>query len=97
MLSCPGVARLSQLQRALGPRYNVNVLSVGISTGKNSSIHGVGWFALVDTSLMPLLTVMIAVLAGLGMLNAVLMLTRERVDDLGVFKAVGMPPGRPSP
>lgn len=35
---------------------------------------------------------MIAVLAGLGVLNSVLMLTRERVHDLGVFKAVGMTP-----
>jgi putative ABC transport system permease protein len=34
----------------------------------------------------------VAVLAGLGVLNALLMLTRERVHDLGVFKAVGMTP-----
>jgi putative ABC transport system permease protein len=47
---------------------------------------------LVDTSLIHLLTIMIAVLAGLGVLNTVLMLTRERVRDLGVFKAVGMTP-----
>jgi putative ABC transport system permease protein len=33
-----------------------------------------------------------AVLAGLGVLNATLMLTRERVHDLGVCKAVGMTP-----
>jgi putative ABC transport system permease protein len=32
------------------------------------------------------------VLAGLGVLNATLMLTRERVHDLGVYKAVGMTP-----
>jgi putative ABC transport system permease protein len=32
------------------------------------------------------------VLAGLGVLNAALMATRERVHDLGVFKAVGMTP-----
>lgn len=31
-------------------------------------------------------------LAGLGVLNSVLMATRERVHDLGVFKAVGMTP-----
>lgn len=31
-------------------------------------------------------------LAGLGVLNAALMATRERVHDLGVFKAVGMTP-----
>ena len=31
-------------------------------------------------------------LAGLGVLNSVLMLTRERVHDLGIFKALGMTP-----
>jgi putative ABC transport system permease protein len=30
--------------------------------------------------------------AGLGVLNTVLMLTRERVHDLGIFKAAGMTP-----
>jgi putative ABC transport system permease protein len=80
------------LQRALGPGYDVTVIALGTNTGKNNSIHGVADFALVDTSLVRLLTVMIAILAGLGVLNTVLMLTRERVHDLGVFKAVGMTP-----
>ena len=31
-------------------------------------------------------------LAALGVLNSVLMATRERVHDLGVYKAVGMTP-----
>jgi putative ABC transport system permease protein len=48
----------------------------------------------VDTALARLLTIMIAVLAALGVLNSVLMVTRERVHDLGVFKAVGMTPGQ---
>jgi len=38
------------------------------------------------------LTLMIAVVAGLGVLNTVLLGTRDRVHDLGVFKAVGMTP-----
>jgi putative ABC transport system permease protein len=46
----------------------------------------------VDTSLIRLLTILVAVLAGLGVLNAVLMATRERVHDLGIYKAVGMTP-----
>ena len=37
---------------------------------------------------------LIGILAGLGVLNAALMATRERVHDLGVFKAVGMTPGQ---
>jgi hypothetical protein len=35
------------------------------------------------------LAVLLAVLAGLGVLNAALMATSERVHDLDVFKAVG--------
>jgi putative ABC transport system permease protein len=38
------------------------------------------------------LTLMLAVVAGLGVLNTVVLNTRERVHDLGVFKAVGMTP-----
>jgi putative ABC transport system permease protein len=72
------------LQRTLGPRFSVG----GIGTGP----HGVAFFGLVDTSLIRLLTILVAILAGLGVLNSVLMLTRERVHDLGVFKAVGMTP-----
>jgi putative ABC transport system permease protein len=39
-----------------------------------------------------MLTLMLAIVAGLGVLNIVVMLTRERVHDLGVFKAIGMTP-----
>jgi putative ABC transport system permease protein len=38
------------------------------------------------------LTLLLALVAGLGVLNTVLLGTRERVHDLGVFKAVGMTP-----
>jgi putative ABC transport system permease protein len=43
-------------------------------------------------SLIAMLTLMLAVVAGLGVLNSVVLQTRERVHDLGVFKAVGMTP-----
>jgi putative ABC transport system permease protein len=43
-------------------------------------------------SLIGALTVPLAVVAGLGVLNTVVLHTRERVHDLGVFKAVGMTP-----
>ena len=43
---------------------------------------------------MSLLALMVAVAAGLGVLNTVLMTTRDRVHDLGVFKALGMRPGQ---
>ncbi len=38
------------------------------------------------------LTVLLAAVAGLGVLNTVVLHTRERAHDLGVFKAVGMTP-----
>ncbi|MFE9426316.1 FtsX-like permease family protein [Kitasatospora sp. NPDC006697] len=41
-----------------------------------------------------LLTLMLLVVAGLGVLNAVLLDTRERVRDLGICKAIGMTPGQ---
>ncbi len=38
------------------------------------------------------LTLLLALVAGLGVLNAIVLSTRERVHDLGVYKAVGMTP-----
>jgi putative ABC transport system permease protein len=68
------------LQRALGP---------DIVVGSQGATSFAGF---LDTSLFRWLTVLVAVLAGLGVLNAALMAARERVHDLGVFKAVGMTP-----
>jgi putative ABC transport system permease protein len=68
------------LQRALGP-------DIVVGTEGASSIAG-----FLDTSLFAWLTVLTGMLAGLGVLNAALLATRERVHDLGVFKAVGMTP-----
>jgi len=68
------------LQRALPARVGVG------SQGNMSFAAG------VDLSLFRWMAVLVAALAGLGVLNAALMATRERVHDLGVFKAVGMTP-----
>jgi putative ABC transport system permease protein len=68
------------LQRALAP-------NIVVGTEGAASVAG-----FLDTSLFSWLTLLVAVLAGLGVLNAALMATRERVHDLGVFKAVGMTP-----
>jgi putative ABC transport system permease protein len=55
--------------------------------------HG-GQFYAIASGLVSLLALMVAVAAGLGVLNTVLMTTRDRVHDLGVFKALGMRPGQ---
>jgi putative ABC transport system permease protein len=68
------------LQRALGP-------DIVVGTEGASSIAG-----FLDTPLFAWLTALVGMLAGLGVLNAALLATRERVHDLGVFKAVGMTP-----
>jgi putative ABC transport system permease protein len=84
----PGItppAYATALGRRLGHGYNVE----NITPGQSGSV---GLYGDIDTSLIHLLTILVAVLAGLGVLNATLMLTRERVHDLGVYKAVGMTP-----
>jgi putative ABC transport system permease protein len=43
-------------------------------------------------ALIAMLTVMLVVVAGLGVLNTVVLDTRDRVHDLGVVKALGMTP-----
>jgi putative ABC transport system permease protein len=49
-------------------------------------------FYLTLTALIGTLTLLIALAAGLGVLNTVALGTRDRVHDLGVFKSVGMTP-----
>jgi putative ABC transport system permease protein len=53
-----------------------------------------GQFYSIASGLIGLLALMVAIAAGLGVLNTVLMTTRDRVHDLGIFKALGMRPGQ---
>ncbi len=69
--------------RALGPQLGSNY---GVSVNQN------GGGATVAIALAGTLTLLLSIAAGLGVLNAVVLHTRERVHDLGVFKAVGMTP-----
>jgi putative ABC transport system permease protein len=68
------------LTQALGQDY-----PVGTDTGNPA-----GFAAVVG--LIATLTLLLAAVAGLGVLNTVVLQTRERVHDLGVFKALGMTP-----
>ena len=79
----PGVnatAYANAVGRALGLNYSVN-------TASNSSLQLLAILSLVAT-----LTLLLAAVAGLGVLNTVVLQIRERVHDIGVFKAVGMTP-----
>jgi len=68
--------------RMLGPKLGSNY-SVSINQNGGAAIA----IALAGT-----LTLLLSIAAGLGVLNTVVLHTRERVHDLGVFKAIGMTP-----
>jgi putative ABC transport system permease protein len=70
-----------------------SALGAGSPWGATIPEHG-GKFYKVAIGLVGLLALMVAVAAGLGVLNTVLMTTRDRVHDLGIFKALGMRPGQ---
>jgi len=79
----PGVtatAYAAAVGRMLGQDYSVNVQS-------DDNIQLLAILSLVAT-----LTLLLAAVAGLGVLNTVVLQIRERVHDIGVFKAVGMTP-----
>jgi putative ABC transport system permease protein len=71
-----------RLQAALAGR------PVDVSSGDE---NGQEIFAIL-LGMVGTLTLLLAVVAGLGVFNAVVLDTRERVHDLGVLKAVGMEP-----
>jgi putative ABC transport system permease protein len=87
---------VDQYDIVLKPGFSVNAYGNGLGNalGPNlgMGIYGSGQFFTIATSLIGMLTLMIAVVAGLGVLNTVLLGTRERTHDLGVFKALGMTP-----
>jgi putative ABC transport system permease protein len=73
------VAYTQALQQRLGPAYTVM---------PNHRDQGIP----IILGLIGTLTLLLAIVAGLGVLNTVVLNTRERVHDLGVFKAIGMTP-----
>jgi putative ABC transport system permease protein len=75
---------LSGLNTALAP------LGVSAAPRQTQTSH----LLVIVNTMTALLTVMLLVVAGLGVLNAVLLDTRERVRDLGICKAIGMTPGQ---
>jgi putative ABC transport system permease protein len=61
----------------------------GVAQVNNGEVSSV---VVAIDSLAGMLTLMLIVVAGLGVLNTVVLDTRERVHDLGVMKALGMAP-----
>jgi putative ABC transport system permease protein len=91
-------AGLTVDQYDIGPRPGVHpdqyasALNHSLGRSYGTSVTGLSGFFGVATSLIAILTLMVAVVAGLGVLNTVLLGTRQRIHELGVFKAIGMTP-----
>jgi len=101
--SLPGVATAANLQQydvGLRPGTSATgcIQAVNRALGTNSVWQATppdgGQFYSIAIGLVGLLALMVAAAAGLGVLNTVLMTTRDRVHDLGIFKALGMRPGQ---
>ena len=79
------------LRPGTNARAYANALG-GLGPGFDVSVNANNPFFLTLVGMIGLLTLMLALVAGLGVLNTVVLTTRERVHDIGVFKALGMTP-----
>jgi putative ABC transport system permease protein len=73
-------AYANALSAALGNSYYI-----GTGGGDHTQLIAV-------VTLVAMLTILIMIVAGLGVLNTVALQIRERAHDIGVFKAIGMTP-----
>ena len=98
----PGLAT-SQYDVALKPGTDVQAYVHGVGAALGHNNQGSGNYDIsvnssssqqfyVIIGLIGTLTLLLVAVAGLGVLNTVVLQTRERVHDLGVFKAIGMTP-----
>jgi putative ABC transport system permease protein len=70
-----------------------NALLAGLGPGAWNGMPSAGYGPIqILSALVVILTLLLAVVAGFGVLNTVVLMTRERAYDIGVFKAVGMTP-----
>jgi len=79
------------LRPGTSPAAYARALST-LGPGYSVSINANETFFVTLIGLIGMLVLLLAVVAGLGVLNTVVLHTRERVHDLGIFKAVGMTP-----
>jgi putative ABC transport system permease protein len=80
------------LRPGTSPAAYVRALGKMLGPYADVSINGTDPFFFTLIGLIGTLTLLLAVVAGLGVLNTVLLHTRERTHDLGIFKAIGMTP-----
>jgi putative ABC transport system permease protein len=105
MPSMPSVAALDpsglspqQYDVGLRPGTNAHDYSnaVAAKLGQDYAASAVSGGPLINiiNVLIAILTLLLVAVAGLGTANTVVLMTRERVHDLGVFKAIGMTPAQ---
>jgi putative ABC transport system permease protein len=89
----PGV---SEYVISLKPGVNAEAYATGLDTtlGDTYAVGASrgGQALIAITTLVALLTLLIAAVAGLGVLNTVALQVREKAHDIGIFKALGMTP-----
>jgi putative ABC transport system permease protein len=81
-----------ELRPGTSPSVYVQALTNTLGPADQASVNNNTRGLPVVIGLISILTLLIASVAGLGVLNTVVLQTKERVHDLGVFKAVGMTP-----
>jgi putative ABC transport system permease protein len=75
------------------PQSYANAVGAALGSGYGAfAVNSNGSEFVAVITLIALLTILLIVVAGLGVLNTVVLQLRERVHDLGVFKSVGMTP-----
>ena len=99
----PGVATQQDLQEydiglrpgtsAGGYIHNINATLGGHSPWTATRPQANSFYG-IATSLIDLLAALVAIGSGLGVLNTILMNTKDRAHDLGIFKALGMRPSQ---
>lgn len=80
-------AGLVAAELAVGLNSQMFQLVVGATTPQNGAVVS-------GEALVRRLTLLVAIVAVLGVLSAVIMLARQRVHDLGIYKAIGATPGQ---
>lgn len=80
------------VQPGTSPAAYANAVSATLGDGYAAGASGGGGNFVAVVTLVAMLTVLIMVVAGLGVLNTVALQIRERAHDIGVFKAIGMTP-----
>lgn len=88
-----GVSRYDvALRPGTDARAYANALSAALGGSYEVGTNGGGGQIFAVVTLVGMLTLLIIVVAGLGVLNTVALQIRERAHAIGVFKAVGMTP-----